>query len=168
VRSIRDVAGTELVWVQQRGLNFELRSGDEVVATLKWQPTSRAVGETAEHQWSFDRSGFLRLRVTVRVPGSDANVELFRYSWKGGGTLDLGTGRQLSLGQTSFWRGRWDWTDELKRPLVHFKKRGLLAMGCQVEIEKEATTSPDLDLLVVLGWYLHVLRFLDASAGSGA
>jgi hypothetical protein len=41
-------------------------------------------------------------------------------------------------------------------------------MDGQVEIEKEATTSPDLDLLVVLGWYLHVLRFLDASAGSGA
>jgi hypothetical protein len=48
LRSIREVAGRELLWVQPKnGLAFELRAGDEVVGTLAWQRTSLAIGETS-------------------------------------------------------------------------------------------------------------------------
>lgn len=169
MRTIREVTGSDLVWVQQKGQNFELRSGDEAVATLKWQGSSSAVGEAADEQWTFNREGFFRQRVTVHVPGSETNIALFHPGfWRSGGTLDLGPGRQVNLGSPSFWGTQWEWTDEVKRPLIHFKRRGFLSTDCKVEIEKEAATSPDLPLLVVLGWYLRVLASQDASAGGGA
>jgi hypothetical protein len=168
MRPIRELARTELVWVQLRGLTFELRSSEDIAATLYWKGSSSAIGETAEQIWTFYRKGVLRQSVTVRAQGSDENVATFRNRWKGGGTLELGRGRQLQLGRKGFWSGQWAWSDELKRPLVHFKNRGLLAMDCQVEVYPEAATSSDLPLLVVLGFYLRTLRFLDASAGAGA
>ena len=167
MRTIREVAGTELVWVATgKAEAFELRSGDEVVGTLQWKGSSLAIGETGDQQWTLKREGIWHPRVTVRVLGSDANVALFHPGWMSGGTLDLGAGRQLRLGPSSFWSG-WVWTDELKRPLIRFRSKGFLKWDCGVEIEKEAESSPDAPLLVVLGWYLIVMHTYDSQAGAG-
>ncbi len=161
-----DVAGDELLWVQpHNGLVFELRGGDEVVGSLRWERSSLARGETADQQWTFKREGIWHPHVTVRVAGSDVNLGLFHPDWTGGGTLELG--RQLRFGASSFWRPRWDWM-EGDQPLVHFKRRGMFKLESRVAIEKAAAASPDVPLLVVLGWYLLVLTALDAQSGSGA
>ena len=162
MRTIRDVAGSELVWVAVGTERFELRAGDDIAARLQWKRSSLAVGETAEQQWTFKREGIWRPRVTVRAPGSDANIALFHPGWMSGGTLDLGLGRQLRLGPSRFWSGPWDWTDELKRPLVHFKSKGFPKWDCDVGIEEDAHALADLPLLVVLGWYLIVMHTYDA------
>jgi len=44
----------------------------------------------------------------------------------------------------------------------------LYKLESHVEIEKGAAASPDVPLLVVLGWYLLVLTALDAQSGAGA
>ena len=97
MRTIAEVATGELLWVQPARLKqeFELRAGDEVVGTLRFERSSLAIGETADQRWTFKREGFWHPRITVRVQGSDANVALFSPSWVGGGTLDL-DGRQLA------------------------------------------------------------------------
>jgi hypothetical protein len=57
--------------------------------------------------------------------------------------------------------------DAADKPLVQFKSRqGLFKMEGQVEIEPVATASPDMPMLVVLGWYLLVLFARDAAASS--
>jgi hypothetical protein len=57
--------------------------------------------------------------------------------------------------------------DTTNKPLVHFKSsQGLLKMEGQVEIVAEAAASPDVPMLVVLGWYLLVLFARDAAASS--
>jgi hypothetical protein len=166
VRSIIHGAGGELLWVQPRnGLDFELRGGDEVVGSLRWERYSLARGETADQQWTFKREGIWHPHVTVRVAGSDVNLGLFHPDWRGGGTFELG--RPLQFGASSFWRPRWDWM-EGDQPLVHFKRRGMFKLESHVEIEKGAAASPDVPLLVVLGWYLLVLTALDAQSGAGA
>jgi hypothetical protein len=169
MRSIRDVAGGELAWVQPARTKqaFELHSGDEVVGTLVWARMSLATGETADGSWTFKREGFWHPRVTVRVAASEDNVALFSPNWGGGGTLDLVGRQQLRFGSANFWRSQWDWLDAAGKPLVHFKSRqGLLKLEGQVEIAADAATSPDVPLLVVLGWYLLVLFARDAAASS--
>jgi hypothetical protein len=169
MKSIRDVAGGELGWVQPARTKqaFELQSGDDVVGTLVWARMSLATGETADGSWTFKREGFWHPRITVRVTGSEDNVALFSPNWGGGGTLDI-VGRQpLRFASANFWRSQWDWSGAAGEPLVHFKSRqGLLKMEGQVEIVAEAAASPDVPMLVVLGWYLLILFARDAAASS--
>jgi hypothetical protein len=178
MKSIRDVAGGELAWVQPARTRqaFELRSAgrtqgapelDEVVGTLVWARMSLATGETADGSWTFKREGFWHPRVTVRLAGSEDNIAQFSPNWGGGGTLDIVGHPQFRFGSANFWRSQWDWLDSADKPLVHFKSRqGLLKLEGQVEIEPQAIASPDAPLLVVLGWYLLVLFARDAAASS--
>jgi hypothetical protein len=60
MKKINELAGGELVWVQLARLKqeFELRAGDDVIATLRWQRSSLAIAETADQSWTFKREGF--------------------------------------------------------------------------------------------------------------
>ena len=97
MKPIRGVAGQPLRWTQPTLLKreYELHAGDEVVATLRWQKTfgSLALAEAADGTWTFKRSGFLRPKITVRVPGSETEVAVFKPAWGGEGTLRLSAGR---------------------------------------------------------------------------
>jgi hypothetical protein len=171
MRTIAEVADQELVWVQPARLKqtFELRTGDEVVATLQFQRASLATGEVAGQQWTFKREGFWHPQVTVRVAGSDANTAVFKPAWTGGGTLELPQGRLLRFGAANFWHSQWDWSDPNGTPLVHFKSHaGLLKTEGEVGIEPGAAALPEQPLLVVLGWYLLILFARDSAAGAGA
>ena len=167
MKSFREIAMGDLVWVQPSRMkqDFELRSGDDVVATLHWERSSLTTAKTAFQSWTFKREGFWHPRITVRAPGSDANVAVFEAGWTGAGLLELGQGRSLRFGPANFWRSQWQWEEAKGSPLVQFKVSGrLLKLEGQVEIASQATAeSPELPLLVVLGWYLLV-RFAQNAA----
>jgi len=171
VKTIKEVALGGLLWVQPSRMKqeFELRAGEEVVGTLRWERASLATGETANQSWTFKREGFWHPRITVRVAGSDDNIATFQPGWAGGGTLELEGGGQLRLAAANFWHSQWDWIDAQNQPLIHFKShQGLLKVEGEVEIEPSAIPLADLPLLVVLGWYLLVLFGRDAAAASAA
>jgi hypothetical protein len=164
------MAGQDLTWLQPSRIQqaFALHAGDVVVATLRFERSSLATGEADGHRWTFKREGFWHPRVTVRVPESDDNVGAFQPAWFGGGTLEL-PGRQLRFGAANFWHSQWDWLGSDDKPLVHFKSHhGFMKMEGDVEIEPDAAGSPELPLLVVLGWYLLILFARDAAAAGGA
>ena len=74
---------------------------------------------------------------------------------------------KLRFVAANFCRSQWDWLDAQNQPLVDFKShQGLLKVDREVAIETAAIKSPDLPLLVVLGWYLLVLFARDAAASS--
>ena len=172
VRAIAGFADQELVWVQPARLKqaFELHAADDVVATLRFERSSLATGESGDERWTFKREGFWHPQITVRLPDSEDNVAVFKPSWMGGGTLDLSGGRSLRFGAANFWHSQWDWSDVASQsPLVHFKSRqGILKMEGQVDIEASAVTYPELPLLVLLGWYLLILFARDSAAAAGA
>ena len=62
-----------LKWVQPRARSpfFELRSDDDVVATLSWEKTfgTLATAQTAEKTWTFKRVGFFRLAGDGAIAG---------------------------------------------------------------------------------------------------
>jgi hypothetical protein len=168
VRPISDVAGQELLWIQPaaRKREHELRAGDDVVATLRFQRGSLADAEADGRHWTFKREGFWQPRVTVRVPGSDTDIAVFRPRWTGGGQLELPDGRIIGFTSANFWQSQWVWQDK-DRPLLLFKGRhGIIKADGAVEIQPGAAALPDVPLLVLLGWYLILLHADDAAAAS--
>jgi hypothetical protein len=166
VRAISEVASSELEWIQSHGLNFELRAGDEIVGSLRWERSAQATAETADQRWTFNREGFWRMRITVRVPGSETTFAVFYPTWLGGGTLEGQPGRPLRMVSRSWWRAQSDWVDEVGQPLVHIANRGKwFEVKYRVVIEKQAIALPEMPLLVMLGLYVIVLRSMDADSG---
>lgn len=85
MQPIRATDGQEVTWQQPHAMkrDYELRAGDELRATPQWKKLfgTVVVVETAQGQWSFKRQGFWRPRVTVRQPGSDADIAVFEAGW---------------------------------------------------------------------------------------
>lgn len=165
---ISEVADRELLWIQPaaRRREHELRAGDDVVTTLRFQRGSLADAEAEGHHWTFKRQGFWQPRVTVRVPGSDTDIAVFRPHWAGGGTLDFADGGSVRLSSANFWQSEWVW-QEKEHPLILFKGRhGIVKAKGAVEIQPGAAGRPDTPLLVLLGWYLILLHADDSAAAT--
>ena len=170
MRPISEVAGQELLWVQPavRKREHELRAGDDVVATLRFQRGSLADAQAAGGHWTFKRQGFWHPRVTVRTAGSDTDIAVFQPRWVGGGTLEFPDGRTVRLSSANFWQSEWVW-QENEKPLIRFKGRhGIVKARGAVELQPDAVASPDLAMLVLLGWYLILLHAEDSAAASSA
>lgn len=110
MRSIGEAGGREFDWTQTdfRGREYELRAGGEVIARLHQRGGSLAVAETAEGRWSFERSGLLISRVSVRELETGADIAAFRYGWTGDGTLEMSWGGRFQWTAANFWRSRWE------------------------------------------------------------
>jgi len=171
MKHVRDLAGLELTWVQPAALklDFELRDGDEVVATLRFRSTfgSFATVETADGTWTFKRMGFFVTRVTICPAGSDDAIATFRNNtWSAGGTLELSGGRELHA-NSNFWGSRYEFKFGEEEFQVRFTRiRGALHLSSTLEISADAATLPELPWLVALGWYLVVMMSSDAAAGA--
>jgi hypothetical protein len=169
VRPIAETGGQELLWIQPAALKreHELRAGDDVVATLRFQRGSLADAGAAGGHWTFKRQGFWHPRVTVRTAESDDDLAVFHPRWVGGGTLEF-PGRALQLSSANFWQSEWVWQDGDKA-FIRFKGRhGLVKARGAVEIHPEDASRPDLAMLVLLGWYLILLHAEDSAAATSA
>jgi hypothetical protein len=141
-----------------------------VVATLAWEKTfgTLATAQTADATWTFKRVGFFNPRVTVRSPGSEADIAVFKPSWGYGGTLEV-QGKTFTWKKMDFWGSKWGfaWLDGTV--LLSFGyANGLSAM---FKLEGTVEMSPgsvstviDMPLLATLGWYIMVLMHDDNTA----
>ena len=99
MRHIAEVNGQELAWTQRSYCQgeYELRAGDDAVATLRWRGGSLAVAETSDGRWSFERPGYRRSWVSVRTAGTGTEIAVFSSYRTGSGTLEL-AGDDTSIG----------------------------------------------------------------------
>jgi hypothetical protein len=169
MRAIREATDQVLHWIPPQAFKreYELRAGDEALATLRWKTSfgSIAFAESSDGTYSFKRCGFLRPRVTVRKPGSDENIAILSVGWGGEGTLDLTAGRRYQWRNINFWHSDWAFLDEAGELVVQFKPEpAFFQQAAAVRIEASALSNPDLPLLVTLGWYLMVLISDDTAA----
>jgi hypothetical protein len=172
VQSVKDFAGRELVWEKPRALRreFELRSGEEVLATLRWSKgwwSTLAEATSAEEQWTFKRSGFWKPKVTARRPGSETDLATFELGWNGAGVLTLTGGATYRWDNEGFWGNAFVWKDPAGNPLVRFHHQMMKNKG-EVEVSPSASTLADLPFLIVFGWYLAVSLMEERSAAAGA
>ena len=195
MRTILTFADQELLWRQPSMFkyDYELRIGEETVATLRWRSISgsHATAETAEGSWTFKRVGFWHPRITARPAGIERDAAIFEPRWTGSGTLTMAQGIAYRWGPTNGWQTRWAWHNADGTPIVQFHNKHGMATEGYVELapaatalppvthldgtyqpvaasEAEATpaTLPEIPLLVTLGWYLLILAALDAANGT--
>lgn len=172
MHALRDVSSDELEWVKPRWtkLQFELRAGETMVATLAWVRGSRAVGEWADGQYRFSREGWFRPRILVRGAATEAMdaheepIATFAYR---GGTLSFPDGRAFVWKKPKKLTTERVWVDSAATVLVRVRPTAWHPTAA-VTIQPEAAALPELPLLVLLGQYLIVLASQDAAAASAA
>lgn len=172
MQSIRKIAPATLHWVQIRAIKheFELRSGAELCGTLRWEKAfgSLASSTSEDGQWTFKRVGFLNPRVTVRQPGSDMDIAIFKPGWTGSGVLEFPNGRRFQWEHQDFWRLQWTF-QEASQELLRFKsKASSLKMNVRVDLAPSVKSLPEASLLASLGMYLLVLMRDDSVAASAS
>jgi hypothetical protein len=147
-------------------MEYELHTGDELVATLRFRSLfgSFATAESGDGCWTFKRVGFWQTSVTIRSPGSDQDIAVFKNNtWMNGGTLELPNGCRYPA-NTNFWMTAYEFTTEAGQPLVQYRRIGsILSPSTLVTIQPNAAALGELPWLVMLGWYLKIMLDMDAA-----
>ena len=172
MKSIRKIAPATLHWVQPRAMKheFELHFGDERCGTVRWEKAfgSLASATSDDGQWTFKRVGFLNPRVTIRQPGSDLDIAIFKPGWTGSGVLEFPSGRRFQWEHKDFWRLEWTF-EEAGQELLRFKSRaGSFKMKVRVDLAPSVKNLAEASLLASLGMYLLVLMRDDGAATGAA
>lgn len=166
MKAIREAAGQDLQWSSKKvGLfekeEFELRSGDEVLALLhaREEGTDRTCGEAADGRWALQSRNLGSGEILVIAEqDSQARVAVVKRGRTHGpfrredDSLEFSDGRIWTWKKVGWWHEEWDWLDSEGRPLIHFKR------GHVVALEPLALTLPELSLLVIVGWHLLQLQ----------
>jgi hypothetical protein len=171
MKKIAELIGRELEWVQPSAwkMEYELRAGDELIATLRFRSSfgSFATAESADGCWTFKRVGFWQTRVTIRGCGSEMDIAMFmNNTWSGGGALELPDGRKV-LATTNLWQTNFEFRTEAGEALVRLKTGGLVHLSAAVEIQPSAAGMPELPWVVMFGWYLTVMMYMDTASSAG-
>jgi len=149
-------------------MEYELRSGGEVLATLTFRSSfgTLATAESDDGCWTFKRTGFWQNRASIRACGSDTDLATFQNNtWDGGGSLAFSNGRQIKA-TTNFWMTNFEFRTVTDEPLVTFDYGGVFHRSAEVRVSPLARDAPESSLLVLFGWYLVIM--LDSDHGAGA
>ncbi len=167
MKMIAEMIGRELKWGQPSAwkMEYELRADEELIATLRFRSSfgTFATAESADGCWTFKRMGFWQTKATIRECGSDTDIALFKNNtWSRGGTLELPDGRKLNA-SIKGWKTTFEFKSETDETLVRFKSGGFVHLSAAVEIPPEAAAMPELPWIVMLGWYLTVMMYVDTA-----
>lgn len=165
-----DLSG-RLVWApaSTSSRRFELRAGSDVAATLTFDKAvgSLATGRTGAGAWTFKRAGFLQPCVTVRDLGSEYDLAIFRPTWTGSGDVEFARGARVHWRPFGFWNSEWGFVRHDLRLVTFHWLPETAALDARVEFPPAALELEELPVLLLLGWYLRVLSYLESTPGAG-
>lgn len=138
---------------------FELRSGDECIATISMPKlfSRTGVGKSEEGSWIFEQHGFFRR--TSEVLSSDGGPSLATFkvtSWNRGGIITFADGRTLQLVRHGL-KSRFEITTSTGEALVEFTSVGFFSSSLDVQIRHRASSLSELPWLVLFTLYLYSL-----------
>jgi hypothetical protein len=155
-----------LAWKQDpaRQRRFDLHAGEDILASLEFLKTfgTLARGSTAARSWTFKRAGFLSPIVTVREEGREEDCAIYHPNFAlSQGQIRLASGEQFELRLGGIWTRSASLVDNQRREVFRIQFKGDSALGATVGVRLPET--PDLDLLLLLAWYVLVLQMQDES-----
>jgi hypothetical protein len=165
MKAITHASTGSLTWAQVSAKHHELRSPDDVIATLEFRSVFGTLGtaKSADGCFTFKRIGFWQSHASIRACESDAELAVFRNNtWASGGTLEFADGRKYKA-TTNFWMTRLEFTSDTDENLVRFHYGGVFRKKADVEISDAARRDPHTHLLVTFGWYLAIMLSRDAA-----
>lgn len=171
MRPLLEVRDREWVWTRPKLLSrhWELRAGDEVVATLEsvgWLGL-RMAGETSAGRWDLRHVGLFRGRAVARREGEETVRLVFRPRWFGAGEIECAGGGVLLWKRADMWGRRWHVLDADGHVQLEFTRRpAFLKNSIAVTATDAACKRAELPDLVLLGFFL--LRMLERQAHASA
>jgi hypothetical protein len=168
MKTIAQAAAGSLKGAQVSTKHHELRSQDEVIATLEFRNVFGTLGtaKSGDGCFTFKRVGFWQSRASIRACESDAELAGFvNNTWASGGTLEFPDGRKYKA-TTNFWTTRLEFTSEADESLVRFHYGGMFKKKADVEVSETARRDPHAHLLVTFGWYLVIMLRRDAAVAA--
>lgn len=178
MKSIKGIKEEQLTWVQPKAIEqtFELRCGEELFATLNFPKSlgSLAEASASNGKWTFKRVGFFNITITIREVGKEKDLAVFkpkRMSYSG--SLEFANGKIYHWQSSNFWSTKFEFQDADNNTLVAFKSgieepklKDWFKTQARVEISEPAKNLPELELLILFGWYLIIALQLDSSTGA--
>ncbi len=161
MRTIASMVGRELQWTQPSIFRrqYELRSGDIVVARLEWVKffAMKARAESADGHWLFDKTGIWKSTIVVRTKEDETPLMTFTENWFGKKQqVMLPHGKTLLL-QSDLFAWKSTLTTSTGEPIVEMKRHSLWGNAYDVHLRRAGTSYEELPWLVLLQWYLLVL-----------
>lgn len=166
-------------WVQQKTMqkSFELLAGEQMIGTLQFSHvlSIRAEVQTSLQHWSFKRTGFPKIRISIQKPDEEQVFAIFSPYLFGNGVLQMEDGHSFNWAPLNFWRTQWMFYDAGDLPILQFlsgsrksKHTDLFKTQAEVEIMDASISDEQLCLLVPLGFYLYVLHANDTAIAAAA
>jgi len=168
MKHLAAVVRDHLRWEQPRvfGREWELRHGDETVATLTFRSAfgTLATARCADGSWTFKRVGFWQTRATVRAEGAADDLAVFEHNtWSGGGTLTLAGGRPIRV-TTNFWQSKIEFQASEEEVLFRYVTEGFIRQESELEVMPPLHRLREMPWLLLFGWYLVVMMHQDSSS----
>ena len=171
---------TPLEWVQPKSLQnrYELRAGDALYAVIEFLKLfgSLATAISADGRWTFKRVGFFNPRISIRNAGEETDLGMFYPRWTGTeGKLQMANGAAFTWKAANFWATQFAWQMEAGEPFIVYRQgvedatiSDWFKTQARVEVRPEARSLPQISLLVMLGWYLMILKQQDDAGAVAA
>ena len=144
---------------------YHLLAGRRLLAVLRREKAFRTVAaaEAADGRWTFRRVGLINPRVGVRPAESDTDVAILETGRKGGGMLRFSDGKRYTWVNVNSRGWEWAFTLEDGTVLVRFLVRASVSeYEGDVQVESAGRGLEELNLLLLLGWYLVVISLWSA------
>ena len=78
--------------------------------------------------------------------------------------MELPDGRRYPA-NTNFWATEYEFTTEAGESLVKYRRLGgILHLSCMIDIQPAAASVEELPWLVMFGWYLTLMMYMDSTA----
>ena len=166
------LASQGLTWKHTRFFKreYELQLGHQTIAKLYWPKalSQQAIGEMGGESWTFERKGILHPKTTILKIGDSeqaGSYETANMVGKGFLTLNHGVSYQWTNIDGGY-RG-WVWQELYGTPVVTFKPKSKWTYSeWLTNPEPSIMTSPNLNLLMVFGFYLILKSQEQGAAGS--
>jgi hypothetical protein len=169
---VKDFAGKTLEWARKGIMdrNYELRGGNEIVATITWTKIwgTLAEGTIGGIKYTLKRNGFFNPYITVRKPPFDEDVARLDMKIGGNGTLQFPNGKRYSFQKMSFWGFKWSFTNENGDLIMTVGAPSLVKSNGEIVIEPGAASDRNLPLLVLLCWYTAVQMIEEATTAAAS
>ena len=170
--SLANLDVSELAWRQPAiAQTFELSGPAGIYARmeLKKLASSRANGISSRATFAFERQGMLKSHISIRLADSPQLLAIYEPNFTGQkGLLKYSGGQSVEFRATNFLKTEWQWLTPSGDGLIGFRLKGAGKPHATVFLGDDGLQRVDLDLLLLLGFYVLLLLREESVEGTNS